>query len=106
MVLSVNNFYITDSLAEELISCGILTNHEKINDGVWKGDIDTTRIFNHDETPQFINYGVDATQSGLVYAARGESCKKMIRENRESVTVNPIVSLAGEHENRKDIYQT
>ena len=44
---------------------------------------------------QFINYGIDARQSGHVYAARGESCKKMIHENRESVTICPIVSLAG-----------
>ena len=27
---------------------------------------------------------------------KGETCKKMIRENRESVTINPFVSLAGE----------
>ena len=62
---------------------------------MWKGDIDTSRVFNHDETPQFINYGVDGTPSGLAYAARGESCKKMIRENRESVTICLVVSLAG-----------
>ena len=50
-------------------------------------------MFNHDETPQFINYEVDV--SGLAYAALDESCKKMIRENRESVTICPVVSLAG-----------
>ena len=62
---------------------------------MWKGDIDTSRVFNHDETLQFINYGVDGTPSGLAYAARGESCKKMIRENRESVNICPVVSLDG-----------
>ena len=72
-----------------------MTNYEKLENGVWKGDIDTARMFNFDETPQFINYGVDGTQSGLVYAAKGETCKKMIRENRESVTICPMVSLSG-----------
>ena len=42
--------------------------------------------------PQFINYGVDGTPNGLVYAGRGESCQKMIRENRECVTIHPFVS--------------
>ena len=97
IVCCINNvyYYLLDYLAEELISCGIFTNPEKVENGVWTGEIDTTRLFNHDETPQFINYGVDATQSGLAYAARGESCKKMLRENRESVTICPVVSLAG-----------
>lgn len=45
--------------------------------------------------PQFINYGVDGTPNGLVYAGRGESCKKMKRENRECVTLHPLVSLSG-----------
>ena len=87
--------YILDEIAEELISCKIFTDAQKVEPGVWTGDIDTTRVFNHDETPQFINFGVDATQSGLAYAARGESCKKMLRENRESVAICPVVSLAG-----------
>ena len=87
--------FFTDSLAEELIACGIMTNYEKLENGIWDGDIETLRLFNFDETPQFINYGVGATQSGHLYAARGESCKKMIWENRESVTICPIVSLAG-----------
>ena len=54
------------------------------------------RMFNHDETPQFVNYGVDGTALDLVYAGKGETCKKMIRQNRESVAINPFVSLAGE----------
>jgi len=89
------NIYTLDSLAEELVTLEIFTNAEKTKTGIWSGDIDTSRLFNHDETPQFINYGVNATQSGLAYAARGESCKKMIRESRESVTICPVVSLAG-----------
>lgn len=74
-----------DELAEELQLVGITKNDQQIESGKWKGDIDLTRIFNHDETPQFVNYGVDVTPSGLVYAAKGESCKKVIRENRECV---------------------
>jgi len=54
-----------------------------------------TRVFNHDETPQFINYGVDGTAQCLVYAGKGESCKKMLRENRESVSLDPFVSCSG-----------
>ena len=55
----------------------------------------STRVYNHDETPQFINYGVDGTPNGLVFAGGRESCKKMMRENRECVTINPVVSLSG-----------
>ena len=31
-----------------------------------------SRIFNHDETPQFVNYGVDPKSHGLVYAGKGD----------------------------------
>ena len=85
-----------DAVAEELIACGIMRNYEKVKNGIWVGDIATERIFNHDETPQFINYGVDGTALDLVYAGNGERCKNMIRENRESITINLFVSLAGE----------
>ena len=87
--------FFANSLEEELIACGIMTNYGKLDNGIWDGDIDTSQVFNFDEMPQFINYGIDATQSGHVYATREESCKKMIQENRESVTICPIVSLAG-----------
>ena len=40
-----------DELAEELISCNIFSNGKKLDNGVWNGEIDTTRVFNHDETP-------------------------------------------------------
>lgn len=81
-------------MAEELIENGIFTEAEQVESGVWNESIDLTSVFNHDETPQFINYGVDGTPNGLVYAGRGESCKKMIKENRECVTINPLVSLS------------
>ena len=41
--------FFTDSLAEELIAC-IMTNYEKLDNGIWDGDIDTSRVFNFDET--------------------------------------------------------
>ena len=86
-----------DELAEELISLGIFENAKKISPGVWHGDLDTSRIFNHDEMPQFIDYGVSSSGSrGLVYAAKGEECKRYRDENRECVTIEPYVSLAGE----------
>jgi hypothetical protein len=84
-----------DALAKELIDAGIFTNTKQVAPGVWTGQINTSRVFNHDETPQFINYGVDGTPNGLVYAGRGESCKRMINENRECVTINPVVSVSG-----------
>ena len=45
-----------DDLTEELISAGIFTNAKKLKTGSWRGDIDLSIIFNHDETPQFLNY--------------------------------------------------
>ena len=84
-----------DALAAELIEVGIFTNAVQEERGVWTGNIDTERIFNHDETPQFINYGVDGTPNGLVYAGRGDSCNKLTKENRESVTIHPVVSCSG-----------
>ena len=73
-----------DALAQELIDTGIFTNAKQIH---------VTRVYNHDETPQLINYGVDGTPNGLVYAGYGDSCKRIMRENRECVTINPVVSL-------------
>ena len=85
-----------DELAFELIETGIMMNAENILDGVWSGNINTHRIFNLDETPQFINYDVDGSASGLIFTAKGDSCYKMIRENRDCVTIHPMVSCAGQ----------
>ena len=79
----------------ELISTGIFINAVKVGPGVWVRDIDLSRIFNHDETIQFINYGVDGIPNGLVYAGRGEACKLLQKENSESVTIHALVSFAG-----------
>ena len=40
-------------------------------------------------TPQFVNYGVDGSANGLVYCGRGDACNKLIKENRECVTLQP-----------------
>ena len=85
----------SDALAIELMETGVMTEGEQLDTGVWNGNIDMARIFNHDETPQFVNYGVDGTPSGLVYAGKGETCSKLLRENREYVTIHPFVSFSG-----------
>ena len=53
-------------------------------------------IIGHDETPQFINYGVDGTPKGIVFCGRSEACQKMIRENRECATIHPFATFAGD----------
>ena len=65
-----------DALAQELIDTGIFTNAKQIQPGMWTGKIDTTRVYNHDETPQFINYGVDGTPNWLVFAGAESHAKK------------------------------
>ena len=67
-------------LANQLIRLGIFTDSEQHGPGKWTGNVDLTRICNFGETPQFINYGVDGTAYGFVYAGRGEECKEMIRK--------------------------
>ena len=57
-----------DDLARECIACNIFTNAEQQEPGVWTGDVDLSRIENHDEMPQFINFGVDGRAHSLVYA--------------------------------------
>ena len=72
-----------------------MKNAQQDEEGIWKGDIDTSRIFNCDKTPQFINYGVDETCNGLVCAGKGENCQRMYCKNREYIAVQPFVSFAG-----------
>ena len=78
-----------DDLGQELLDSDIIIDGSKIKDGEWRGTIDTTRIIAHDETPQFVNYGVDGSANGLVYCGRGDACNKLIKENRECVTLQP-----------------
>ena len=84
-----------DSLADELIRKGIMTNYKKVCPGVWEGDIDGTRVFNRDETPQAIRYGVDGSAKNLAYCGKGEKCSDILKENREFVTIEPFISLDG-----------
>ena len=94
IIISFKNI---DALAEELCVAGILINGNKVSTGVWEGDIDCSRVFNHEETPQFINYGVDGTAQGLVYTGKGESCKQMLQENWESVSVCWSICFPGKY---------
>ena len=40
-----------NKLAEELLKTNIFIDVIKLETGVWQEDIDTTRVYNHDETP-------------------------------------------------------
>ena len=72
-----------------------MTNYKKVCPGVWEGDIDGTRVFNRDETPQAIRYGVDGSAKNLAYCGKGEKCSDILKENREFVTIEPFISLDG-----------
>ena len=85
-----------DELAQELISAGIMTNAKQIGPGKWEGNIDTSRVYNHDETPQFLNYGVDGTARNIFYCGKGEQCSGIRAENRECVTITPMINLSGD----------
>ena len=86
---------ILNKLAEELIKTKIFIDLIQLEIGTRSG-FDTTRVYNHDETPQFVNYEVDGTPNGLVYAGWVKSCQKIIQENRECITIHPFVSFAGD----------
>ena len=79
-----------DELANELISTGIYENAMRHDAGVWRGNIATSRIIRHDEMPQFINYSIDKTANGFVFCGKGDACHKLIKENRECVTIQPF----------------
>ena len=85
-----------DALAEELIELGIFKDAVKVEPGVWTGVIDLSRVLNTDETPQHINYTVDGTSRNFFYAGKGEECNQWIKENRECVSIDPTVTLAGD----------
>ena len=85
-----------NELAEELKITGVMKNSKKFSEGVKHGAIDTKRMFNHDETPQFVNFGADGTESGLVLDGKGDSCYQMIRENRDCTTIHSFVFSAGD----------
>ena len=85
-----------DDLAKELIDTGIAKNLKQVQPGEWKGDIDVSRIWAHDETPQFISYTSSGKSRTLVLGCKGEDCAKLIKENRDCVTVQPFSSFQGD----------
>ena len=86
-----------DEMAKVLIDANIFSDAVQKAPGKWSGKMDLSRIFNHDETPQFINFGVDGSGSGKVFGCVGknESCQRILKENRECPTVHPMVSCDG-----------
>ena len=85
-----------DDLAAHLIEIGIAPDLVKQEPGVWKGAVDLSRIWAHDETPQFINYSSTGQSKKKIYAGTGHDCNVMTKENRESVTVHPFSNFAGD----------
>ena len=57
-----------NKLAEELIKTNIFIDAIYLETGVLQEYIDTTSVYNHDKTLQFVNYRVDSTPNGLMYA--------------------------------------
>ena len=87
--------YINE-LAEELMVAENATNMQQIAPGKWKGNIDTSRIWAHDETPQFISFNNSGQSRKLIIGAKGENCSKLIKENRDCITVQPFSSFKGD----------
>ena len=85
-----------DDLAAVLIKIGIAPDLVKEVPGVWNGAVDLSRIWAHDETPQFINYNASGQSKKHVYAGIGHDCNKVTKENHECVTVQPFSNFAGE----------
>ena len=85
-----------DDLAGQLIELGIAPDLIKQEPGVWKGAVDLSRIWAHDETPQFINFSSTGQSKKKIYAGTGHDCNIMTKENRESVTIHPFSNFAGE----------
>ena len=85
-----------DELAEELIVAEIATNMKQIKPGKWTGNIDTSRIWAHDETPQFVSFNNSGNSRALVLGAKGEDCSKLMTENRDCITIQPFSSFQGD----------
>ena len=66
--------------------------------GVWTGKIDDTRrIIFHDETPQMLNHGPNVFSRAKVFGTKGEPANKLLKVNRDCITVQPFSNLAGDH---------
>ena len=83
-----------DALAQLLIEVEIAPDLRKTAPGIWEGDVDVTRIWAHDETPQFINYKVSGQSKKKIFAGSGDDCAELSKENRESVRVQPFSNFA------------
>ena len=64
-----------------------------VETGVWEGPVDLTRIWAHDETPQFINYNDNRKR---VFGESGKDCEMLTKENRENVTIQPFSNMKGD----------
>ena len=85
-----------DELAKLLIEVGIAPDLKQKSPGIWEGKVDVSRIWAHDETPQFINFNASGQSKKKIYAGSGDDCAELAKENRESVTVQPFSNFAGE----------
>ena len=85
-----------DELAKLLIEVGIAPHLKQIAPGIWEGEVDVSRIWAHDETPQFINFNASGQSKKKIFAGSGDDCAELGKENRESVTVQPYSNFAGE----------
>ena len=56
---------------------------------MWKGDVDLSRIWANDETPQFINYGSTGQSKKKIYVSTGHDCNITTKENGESDILSP-----------------
>jgi len=79
-----------DELAKLLIEVGIAPDLKQKSPGIWEGEVDVSKIWAHDETPQFINFNASGqSKKNLIYAGSGDDCAELAKENHESVTVQP-----------------
>ena len=62
-----------DQLAALLIETGIAPSLRQKDPGVWVGSIDTSRMWAHNETPQFINFN-SSGQPEQTRATSAEGC--------------------------------
>ena len=78
-----------DELATEINLAGIGDLNREAP-GEWYGVIDGRRIIFHDETSQMVNNGPDVFSKTKVFGMKGESSNKLVRVNRDCITVQPF----------------
>ena len=85
-----------DQLAALLTETGIAPTLRKKSPGVRVGSIDTSRMWDHDETPQFINFKSSGQSEKKIFAGTSHDCSKLSKENRESITIQPFSNFTDE----------